>query len=933
MSSSKSGIALFLKRNISKSNDEITHTRIGDSKFNILGGKYTILENQHNLFYQNYCNFLNDPYHENSEYLTEKQLEKGPLAVDLDFRYKYDHGGNNIRRYTSADILDFIEILLQSILGILDVSSDFPVFIFEKEEINIVNSKNPPLVKDGVHIIVGINCDSNQKIMIRNRLLSYLTNIWTDLWNFLDNNSDNIVDNGIFIGKTNWQLYGSCKPKHKAYVLKRYFVSNKELEITEKSIDYFINNEDKTLILKTFPQLCIRYSQHPTGILKSEYEKEYQSFSQPKKKIKLSALSSSENNSVSVPIDFKSIRCLKDINAAVTRIIGNDENRTTEQWSKKENHDYTMMLPKDYYAEGSYDKWIRVGWALRNSGFDYFPIWLKFSNQWKGFKFSDVPSLFNDWCSWDVRNISKSKALTGASIRYWAKLHDIQKYNIIKKNSLNHLVDECINDSSSGADYDLAKILHHLYKDDFVCASIKGNVWYEYIQQRWCEIDSGQTIRTKLSTEVYDVFKRKLEPLRKQLGEINPSEEEQSTKKRKQIARTIELAMGLKKTNNKKNILREACDLFYVKDFLSLLDSKDHILCFNNGVIDFQEGKFRPGRHDDYTSKSTGIDYIPIDYDRDSATLDQINEFWKQLFPKDELRQYMIDHAASVLLGRNNNQTFNIYTGAGRNGKSKFVELMSLALGEYKATVPVSLVTAKRNGIGSLSPEIMQLRGTRFAVMQEPSKGDKINEGVMKELTGGDPIQCRALYKDAVTFIPTFKLAVCTNNLFDIKSNDDGTWRRIRVCPFESLFTENPVDNDPRRPYQFKVDKYIDAKFESWKVVFMAQLVQRAMETQGEVKDCKTVLSESEHYRADQDCFAEFARDCIVTSESGVLGVDTLHDAFKEWWCRYQGGSPPKGKELFQYINREFGQKGKDKKWHGITLYIDFNEDEEDVFN
>ena len=76
----------------------------------------------------------------------------------------------------------------------------------------------------------------------------------------------------------------------------------------------------------------------------------------------------------------------------------------------------------------------------------------------------------------------------------------------------------------------------------------------------------------------------------------------------------------------------------------------------------------------------------------------------------------------------------------------------------------------------------------------------------MKELTGGDPIQCRALYKDAVTFYPQFKLAVCTNNLFDIKSNDDGTWRRIRVCHFMSLFTEDPVKNDSRKPYQFKVD-------------------------------------------------------------------------------------------------------------------------------
>ena len=452
-----------------------------------------------------------------------------------------------------------------------------------------------------------------------------------------------------------------------------------------------------------------------------------------------------------------------------------------------------MILPTEFYEAGSYDKWMCVGWALRNSGYHYFLIWVKLSSQSPDFSFTNVSKMHNDWCGWDVKNLTEGKGLTSASIRYWARNHDSVKYNIIKKSSLDFYVNQSIEHPEMGTDYDLAKIVHHLFKDDYVCASIKGNLWYDYIGQRWAETDSGQTIRTKLSTEVCDAFKSKLAAKKSQADEISDQGSEDHIKLTKQIMRIIEICRNLKNANHKKNIMREACDLFYVKNFISLLDSKNHILCFNNGVIDFEEKVFRSGRHDDYTSKSTNIDYIPIDLVRDKKILGEIDEFWNQLFPVEELRNYMKDHAASLLLGKNNNQTFNIYTGAGRNGKSKFVELMSLALGEYKATVPVSLVTAKRNGIGSLSPEIMQLLGTRYAVMQEPSKGDRINEGVMKELTGGDPIQCRALYKDAVTFYPQFKLAVCTNNLFDIKSTDDGTWRRIRIVSFMSLFTENPV--------------------------------------------------------------------------------------------------------------------------------------------
>ena len=99
------------------------------------------------------------------------------------------------------------------------------------------------------------------------------------------------------------------------------------------------------------------------------------------------------------------------------------------------------------------------------------------------------------------------------------------------------------------------------------------------------------------------------------------------------------------------------------------------------------------------------------------------------------------------MIGTNHNQTFNIYTGKGRNGKSRYVELMAKAIGDYKGTVPITLITQKRNSIGSTSSEIVALQGTRMAVMQEPSRGDKINEGIMKELTGGDPLPRKSSFQ------------------------------------------------------------------------------------------------------------------------------------------------------------------------------------------
>ena len=52
----------------------------------------------------------------------------------------------------------------------------------------------------------------------------------------------------------------------------------------------------------------------------------------------------------------------------------------------------------------------------------------------------------------------------------------------------------------------------------------------------------------------------------------------------------------------------------------------------------------------------------------------EITDFFAQLFPEPELNRYIWHHLAAALDGTNKNQTFNIYTGTGRNGKSKLVE-------------------------------------------------------------------------------------------------------------------------------------------------------------------------------------------------------------------------------------------------------------------
>jgi P4 family phage/plasmid primase-like protien len=293
-----------------------------------------------------------------------------------------------------------------------------------------------------------------------------------------------------------------------------------------------------------------------------------------------------------------------------------------------------------------------------------------------------------------------------------------------------------------------------------------------------------------------------------------------------------------------------------------------------------------------------------------------------KLFPPEELRKYMWEHLASTLIGTSMNQTFNIYVGGGSNGKSVLMDLMKMALGEYKENVPLSIITEKRTKIGGLAPEIVKLKGARYAVMQEPQKGEKINEGIMKELTSGlDPIQARAPYmQNAITFIPQFKLVLCSNNFPEIKSQDHGTWRRIRVVPFLSLFTKNPVEGDPDKPYQFMIVEDINEKFNEWKEVWMSMLVEKAFETNGLVNDCDIVIQSSNSYRESQDYIAEFIAYKVLVDPAGTITKTELTSEYTLWYQGTYGRGGPNIKDVQAYMDKKFGKFDKHKCWKGVKI-------------
>lgn len=913
----------ILKKYKQDKGKDFTHTRIGDKTKNIYGGIYNINCNEE--FWDKYYEhiFIKN----NKEYLTEKQdIENGPLLLDIDLHYNKEI---KERQHTKEHITDLVYLYCTKLSEIYKIEDDtsFDVYIMERSNVTKLDDKT----KDGIHMIFTISMHNAIQVYLRKKILEEIDDIW-DLP--IENTYDAVFDEGISKGFVNWQLYGSRKPGFSPYTITQHLSCKYNEEEEEWTICE--NNVYKVNIREVLPLLSARYTEHlKLNLLDNKYIEEA---------INIEKQNLMNKNNTKIPqtslfIDFDTIdyKNINNINQLEKILESFFNNLNLGEYEIKETHQFCMVLPESYYGDGSYSKWIRVGWALKNTHEKLFISWMLFSAKYKNFDFSDIEKYYNMWKSFNYKNIS---GLTNRSIMYWAKNDNFKEYERIRNDTISHYIEDSLQSllqKDKLGEFDLANILYQMCKDQYVCVSVKNNIWYEYKKNKWQKIDSGNSLRIKISRELYQVYMNKSESCLSS-SQVNLDEAD-SNKLKMRSYKLTDIGLLLKTTSWKNNIMREAKEIFHDDTFVEKLDSNPYLFAFNNYVIDFKNKIHRKGKPDDYISKTANIDYIPYEKMKGKYTddqtyeevIDEINEFMEQLFPVEELRKYMWEHLASSLIGTTENQNFNIYTGSGANGKSKLVELMTKVMGDYKATVPITLLTQTRNAIGSTSPEIVQLMGVRYACMQEPSKGDKINEGIMKEITAGDPLTGRGLFQDAITFIPQFKLVVCTNVLPELRANDDGTWRRIRVVDFMSKFNHAPYEDEnkfPREnyPYQFKVDTKLDHKFDTWAPVFASMLVKIAYEKEGIVQDVKSVTAVSDKYRNSQDYLNEFMKEKVERKNGSKIKKTELCEEFRNWYTNNYGRNAiPNGKEITDLMEKLYGKCNKGC-WMNVSIIYNYDE-------
>ena len=296
-------------------------------------------------------------------------------------------------------------------------------------------------------------------------------------------------------------------------------------------------------------------------------------------------------------------------------------------------------------------------------------------------------------------------------------------------------------------------------------------------------------------------------------------------------------------------------------------DKEDMLLNTESGYVDLSNGELHDHDIDKKFSHQTVAEYS------DNVDAPLWEKFLNQIFNNDEeLIHYVQKAIGYSFTGSVDEQCLFILNGRGRNGKSVFSNVVSDVAGNYAKQMNVQTIVAKKNQSGSANSDIARLEGARIVTSSELNEGDRFDESLVKQLTGGDKILARFLYGSEFEYKPKFKIWMATNHLPIIRGTDDGIWRRIKIIPFNIQIPKE------------KVDKKLEYKLKAEYTGILNWIVQGAIMWQQEgLEDPEAVTKVIETYRAEMDPLDAFLEECCTTGQNYSIKAREMYDAYHEW--------------------------------------------------
>lgn len=323
----------------------------------------------------------------------------------------------------------------------------------------------------------------------------------------------------------------------------------------------------------------------------------------------------------------------------------------------------------------------------------------------------------------------------------------------------------------------------------------------------------------------------------------------------------------------------------YFPPITTLIDQYDTdpmLLGCANVYIDLHSGQAQPPDPRQNVTMQIGCAYDPL------AQCPVWLQFLDDVFEGNhELIKYMQRVIGYLLTGDMREQKMWIFYGPlAENGKSTFLDIISLLMGDYAATAAFSTFDSDRHS--EKTNDLANLRGKRFIAISEINEAKRLDEARIKSVTGfRDKIRCRKMYEEEIEYLPTFKIFLAVNHLPGIRGTDNGIWRRIQVVPFN-------------RSFQGIADKTLPEKLSTelsgilnWALEGLHEWRSQGLNPPQCITDATAI------YRTESDMLGQFlAEECTLDDPAGYTLVNEFYQAYVIWLQNRGERFPPKDRSV-----------------------------------
>jgi putative DNA primase/helicase len=299
------------------------------------------------------------------------------------------------------------------------------------------------------------------------------------------------------------------------------------------------------------------------------------------------------------------------------------------------------------------------------------------------------------------------------------------------------------------------------------------------------------------------------------------------------------------------------------------LDADPWLLNAPNGTVDLRSGELREHRRSDLLTKITGASYQP------DAYFELWDDFLKAVTAGNlELAAFLARAIGYSVTGHTGEEVLFFGHGPTATGKSTFFDAVKSALGDY-ADVADFETFLKRRGDAGIRNDIARLVGARLVVSIEVDEGRQLAEGLLKLVTGGDPVTARFLYRETFEFRPSFKLWMAANERPRVNADDAAMWRRIIQVPFTHTIPES--ERDDRVKLKLRTNPDAQAAILAWAVQGCLEWQRHGLA----VPDC--VRSYTAEYRAENDLLADWLTDACLLGPELYAFANELRGSYEKW--------------------------------------------------